>query len=99
MFIYSIDSNINHLQMATEVISLFQSELTTAGKLTFDGPIGQEYQDFVDYWVDTVCRNLHSSVTEKDNPQSTTLVQQFFQEQLANGKYTLETPIGREYQG
>ena len=84
--------------MAAEIILSFQNELKSSGKCTFDGPIGQEYQCFIDYWVNVCCK-LHSPVTEKDRPTSMhPLVQRFFEEQLKNGSYTLETSIGQEYQ-
>lgn len=85
--------------MTLKLISKFCEELTHFGEYTFEGPIGQEYQPFIDYWTDTVCRNLGHNVTEKDRPDSEhPLVQAFFEEQLSNGRYTLDVPMGKEYE-
>lgn len=83
----------------TTVVARFNDELESFGEYTFNGKIGQEYQPFVDYWVETVCRNLSNPITERDRPlQNHPLIQQFFDEQLVIGVYILDTQIGRSYQ-
>lgn len=76
----------------------FQSELKALGKYTFEGSIGQKYQDFVDYW-NYVAERLGDKVPRSSSVNSShSLVQEFHDEQLLNGKYTLDGPIGKEYQ-
>lgn len=83
---------------AEELVSNFQNELTHFGRYTFEGPISCEYQPFVDYWA-FICCNLHGIISQEDQPQSShPLIQQLYQEQLSNGRYTIDTPMCHEYQ-
>lgn len=83
--------------MVDVALSEFQIELSQARKYTLDGPVAQSFQPFIDYWG-MVSYRWGEVVFEKDRPKiKHRLVQRFFNEQLAAGRYTLDTAIGREY--
>ncbi len=54
------------------LLEKFMEEQNKTGIYNLDGPIGKEYQEFVDYWVNVVCTKLGSKIkpSEEDSSES-----------------------------
>ena len=48
------------------ILNEFKQEQYEAGKYNLDGRIGKQYQEFVDYWCNTVACNLGGNVKNCD---------------------------------